>query len=264
MTPLETALIFARKNKPIFPCSPENKRPLTPHGFKDASLDEGQIRQWWQQHPMAMIGLPTGKTTGFWVVDCDGEQGKAAFQELCQQHGYTPDTLSQNTPSGGCHYLFACPPTPVKNSVSKLAPSVDVRGEGGYIIVAPSIKADGSRYVWTGKNQPVSAPEWLLALVCKTDAPATIEMANYTPDRSLDNSNRKKAYVETAIANECANVASASKGTRNQTLFQSACALFQLVASGNADEQTVQVALERAATESGLANDDGRLQSSKP
>ena len=139
-----------------------------------------------------MIGLPTGTATDIWVVDCDGEQGKAAFQELCHQHGYTPDTLSQNTASGGCHYLFACPATPVKNSVSKLAPNVDVRGEGGYIIVAPSIKADGGRYVWTGKNQPVSAPEWLLALVCKTDAPATIEMANDTPDRSLDDSNKKK------------------------------------------------------------------------
>ncbi|MCQ2363542.1 MAG: bifunctional DNA primase/polymerase, partial [Acidaminococcaceae bacterium] len=255
MVVLETALKLAQKNKPVFPCSPENKRPLTMHGFKDASVDEGQVRQWWQQQPNAMIGMPTGSTTGIWVVDCDGEQGKVAFQELCQQHGYTPETLCQNTPSGGCHYLFACPATPVKNSVSKLALNVDVQGEGGYIIVAPSVKADGGRYVWANRTPVAAAPEWLIALVCKPEAMPTAASPSRVGVRTTFGN--RNAYVETAIANECKNVACSPKGTRNQTLFQASCALFGLVASGNADENTVQAALERAATESGLANDDG-------
>src|SRR5262245_26710615 len=62
---LDTALHYALVLRvPVFPCNPDDKRPLTLHGFKDASRDEAQVRAWWTRFPDAMIGIPTGEISG--------------------------------------------------------------------------------------------------------------------------------------------------------------------------------------------------------
>ena len=62
---VDAALSYAAKNLPVFPCNASNKRPLTEHGFEDASTDPETIRRWWARWPDAMIGMPTGKRSGF-------------------------------------------------------------------------------------------------------------------------------------------------------------------------------------------------------
>jgi hypothetical protein len=42
---LQAALEYAHRGWPVFPCD-KGKRPLTKHGFKDATTDENQIRAW--------------------------------------------------------------------------------------------------------------------------------------------------------------------------------------------------------------------------
>lgn len=144
---INTALSFAGKGLPVFPCSPKTKQPLTTHGFNDATIDVYSIKAYWNKYPKAMIGLPTGSVSKLWAVDCDGQEGKDNFLELCSSHGYQPNTLIQNTPSGGCHYLFTLSKgVIIRNSAGKLAKNVDVRGEGGYIIIAPSCRSDGRCY----------------------------------------------------------------------------------------------------------------------
>lgn len=259
MSVLDLAHAHANKGHTVFPCNPANKAPLTSRGFKDASSNHRQIQDWWAQHPNAMIGMPCGQANDFWVVDCDGEEGKANFLALCQEHGYEPRTLCQATPSGGCHFLFAWPADRIiRNSASKLAKNVDVRGEGGYIIVAPSVNSTGGRYRWIGTASKASAPDWLLDMVCPPPAqPCAPQPMQAT---SNNNSNGRNAYAEAALADECAKVATACKGTRNDTLYKAANSLFQFVASGNLSEQEVQAGLERAAEACGLTADDG-LQS---
>src|SRR5690606_39406787 len=56
---------------PVFPCVPGGKRPLTGHGFHDATTDPGQVAAWWRQHPQANIGVPTGVDSGVVGVDVD-------------------------------------------------------------------------------------------------------------------------------------------------------------------------------------------------
>ena len=73
----QAALKYAEKGWPIFPCG-ANKRPLTPHGFKDASTDAEQVAQWWTDYPDAMIGLPTGALSGIVVLDIDDPEEFAA------------------------------------------------------------------------------------------------------------------------------------------------------------------------------------------
>src|SRR5580704_1479039 len=108
---LEAALSYAHGGIPVFPGNPGNKRPLTEHGFKDATTDPERIRSWWREHPQAMIGVPTGSASGVFVIDLDvdeekGIDGRKVYKDLCLKNGGTPDTIAQQTPRGGLHLLF--------------------------------------------------------------------------------------------------------------------------------------------------------------
>ena len=103
---LEAALDYARRGIPVFPTNPLDKKPLTPNGFKDATADEAQIREWWQKWPNAMIAAPTGSASGMWVTDLDLDpakkvDGMATLAQLIAQHCEIPKTLMTITPRGG-------------------------------------------------------------------------------------------------------------------------------------------------------------------
>jgi len=136
---LAAALEYAQKGKAVFPCKPGAKTPLTLHGFKDATTDEAQIRKWWTENPQAWIGMPTGKASGIVVLDIDiknGAKGNESLAALEAQHGKLPQTMCQRTQSGGWHYFFKNPSdVKLKNSTSKLGNGIDVRANGGYIIL---------------------------------------------------------------------------------------------------------------------------------
>ena len=174
---LAAALAHAARGRPVFPCG-HGKKPLTEHGFKDASTSAEIISAWWAKWPDALIGMPTGKVSGVFAVDIDqdeakGKDGEATFATLCNGHGPLPDTVESMTPRGGRHILFRHPggDTVIPNSASKLGRDVDVRGDGGYIILPPSRLPDGRQYAWEGSSDPndgvraAAAPEWLLAQV---------------------------------------------------------------------------------------------------
>ena len=70
-TMMSLALDWAKLKKPIFPCSPKKKSPLVGGGFNAATVEESKIREWWQQFPNAMVGMPTGDATDIFVLDVD-------------------------------------------------------------------------------------------------------------------------------------------------------------------------------------------------
>ena len=141
--------MYALKMKwPVFPCRVKGKEPLTPHGFKDATCDETQIRAWWTQWPNANIATPTG--LGWWVLDVDPRNGgKESLEVLTEKHGRLPDTLQQMTGGDGRHYCFATVKG-VRIGCGTIAPGLDYKGEGGYILLAPSIHPNGKAYTWDG------------------------------------------------------------------------------------------------------------------
>src|SRR6516162_3473193 len=165
---LAAALDYAKRGTPVFPVSPITKNPLTSHGFKDASIDEGVIRAWWTQSPDAMIGIPTGPRSKMWVLDTDidpikGLDGPKVLKELIAKYGPLPETLTSITPRGGEHRYFLWNGVNIRNSESRIGRGIDVRGDGGYAIVPPSMRADGTPYRWSGTvNDPVEAPKWLI------------------------------------------------------------------------------------------------------
>jgi len=151
-TMLELALqISTELGFSVFPCREKTqgnkkaKSPYTNRGYKDASSDEEQIRSWWRHFPNAMIGVPTGRENGIFVVDIDvgtDKDGEASFNELEIGDPYTCQTI---TMSGGRHLIFAYPAEyELKNTAGALGKDIDTRGDGGYIIWAGSTTTEGA------------------------------------------------------------------------------------------------------------------------
>lgn len=126
---------------PVFPCVPGEKRPLTPHGFQDASSDLGVINSWWRHQPDANIGVPTGTVGGVDVVDVDVHDtgsGYTAF-EHARRAGFVEGwAWMVRTPSGGLHAYFLHTDQGQQRSWQVPGKHIDFRGDGGYIIVPPS------------------------------------------------------------------------------------------------------------------------------
>ena len=153
----------------MFPCGPD-KRPLVPHGFKAATTDPATVRTWWGQWPDALIAVPTGEHTGIVVLDPDvrpGIDGNDTLYLLEERHGKLPPTVEALTPSGGRHIYFRHPGQPVPCSAGKLGPGLDVRGDGGYVVVPPSRNGAGG-WEWEASNpsEPAELPvAWISLLV---------------------------------------------------------------------------------------------------
>lgn len=126
---------------PVFPCVPGSKRPLTAHGFQDASTDGDVINFWWRRQPDANIGVPTGAAGGIDVVDVDVHKtgaGYAAF-EHARRAGFVEGwAWLVRTPSDGLHAYFLRSGEKEQRSWQVPSKHIDFRGDGGYIIVPPS------------------------------------------------------------------------------------------------------------------------------
>ena len=155
---LDAAIAYAAMGWHIFPCKPLQKVPATPHGVKDATTDPDKIRAWWARWPDANIGLACGEASGVYVVDIDVDETKningfAAMADL----GPTLKTVKQTTPRGGAHYFFkAAVPPRNKNG---FRPGIDIRGEGYYVVLAPSVNGVG-RYAWENPPTLHALAEW--------------------------------------------------------------------------------------------------------
>jgi putative DNA primase/helicase len=147
-------------------CDSAGKHPRTKNGVRDASTDEERIRRWWETWEDANIGVATGKEAGFFALDVDPRKGGAdALASLLAKHGKLPETRTADTGGGGVHHLFKYPDFPVKNTTGKLGPGLDIKGEGGSIVVAPSLHTSGKRYRWKNTAPIADAPEWFLRLL---------------------------------------------------------------------------------------------------
>ncbi len=147
-------------------CDKVGKHPRTRNGVKDCTTDEEQIRQWWDIWPDANIGIATGKEAGFFVLDVDPRKGgDKALAALESKHDKLPETRTADTGGGGVHHLFKYPGFAVKNSADRLGPGLDIKGEGGAIVVAPSLHTSGKRYRWRNDVTIADAPGWFLRLL---------------------------------------------------------------------------------------------------
>jgi hypothetical protein len=139
---------YAAKNWAVFPCLPESKFPATPDGFKSATTDGAQIDAWWRKNPHYNIGFYPGRADII-VVDVDVKNGALGMRTAQHLGLFDSPTLAADTPSGGLH-LFYKRPSHLKHVGNSLAlgPGLDVRADSGYVLLAPSVLAEGGRYAW--------------------------------------------------------------------------------------------------------------------
>ena len=149
---LQTALAMAKRGWQVFPV--KGKHPLKDtRGFHDATTDERQVREWWGGQNGLGIGIATGEVSGLWVLDVDGPEGEDELGALELEHGELPETIAAKTRNGR-HFYFRMNSRTVRNSTSKVAPRVDVRGTGGYVVAPPSPHPDGGTYRWEEWGHP--------------------------------------------------------------------------------------------------------------
>jgi hypothetical protein len=225
---LHHALALARPSVPVFPCRVDNKRPITEHGFYDASADSDQIRRWWTDWPSALIGVPTGAR--FVVVDCDLQHREA--QEWYARANL-PATRIHLTRSGGRHVLFQ-PHEYVRNSQGKIWKHVDSRGLGGYIIWWP---ACGYEVIDASILAPV--PDWIVRRLNPPLPPKPSRRGDFKISAGK-------------LAGVLRTVARAQEGTRNAIAYWGACRLAEMVAEGAlSDSEAIDLIVE-AASRTGL------------
>jgi Bifunctional DNA primase/polymerase, N-terminal len=155
-TPKEAALTAAFLGFPVIPCNPENKKPLFAGWPEKATTDRDTITEWWSQWPQAMIGVLTGKPSGYFVLDIDVKDGVPALEKLSKLetlHGSLVPLMTVRTPSEGLHLYLPMPEgTDIRNSAGKIGIGIDIRGTGGYVIFPGSTRADGKQYTLISKE----------------------------------------------------------------------------------------------------------------
>ena len=251
---LEAALQMADLGIPVFPCG-KDKKPITSHGFKDATTDRSQIEKWWSQHADAMIGVPTGIASGIDVLDLDNKNGKDGFAAVPDWQQRSPIVV--RTPSGGAHAWFKSTGT-LRNSASKIAPGVDTRGNGGYVIAPPSMNGVAAyRFERGGLEDVKILPEFPADLRDRIEVrpqPAPITIRKVTSTHGI-------AEVSLAATAEldaaCAEMANSREGNRNADLNRLTFLMGQLVGSGRLTEEIVEERLGAAASGAGLP--DGEI-----
>jgi hypothetical protein len=208
-----------------------DKRPATPHGFKDATADPDKIRALWAQYPGVLVGVPTGAVSGFDVLDLDIRHIEAAtrWREHCRR---LPQTRKHHTRSGGLHLLFKHDDG-MRCSAGKIALGVDTRAAGGYIIWWP---AEGFSLLCDAPAAPW--PAWFLLALRPIRPPPTAPIVR-VPDQRL-------------LAKLVTMVAGATEGERNSLTFWCACRAGEMVAEGLLSAETAIAVITEAATRCGL------------
>ena len=161
------AVIYASHFKfSVFPCRTKSKAPLTAHGCKDELKTSVKLRSGRLNGRTRILALLVAHHRAVFVLDIDGDEGQESLKKFESTHGPLPKTPLSLTGKGQ-QFFFKTTAT-VKNRV-RLAPGVDIRTDGGYVIAPPSIHPNGRRYAWevSARIDEIAiadAPAWLIEL----------------------------------------------------------------------------------------------------
>ncbi|MFI7339316.1 bifunctional DNA primase/polymerase [Streptomyces sp. NPDC050085] len=247
---------LSRTKLPALPSPHRDDPPTAPrchgecglpgHGVYDATTDPRRIRALFGAAPRATgYGIACGLSPHHLIgVDLDTKSGtdsSASLRELALRHLFTiPDTVVVATPSGGRHLWLSGPPdVVVPNSAGRLAPGIDIRGAGGYLVGPGSRTEHGvySTVPGTAHLRPAPCPPALLRLL--TPPPRTHHPAS-------DHTGQHGAGLVQFVLG-------AHEGQRNTRLFWAACRAYENGIGG-----TLADALTDAAVRTGLTEREAR------
>ncbi|MEV5441427.1 bifunctional DNA primase/polymerase [Streptomyces sp. NPDC052644] len=264
------ALDAAARGWHVFPLRPGAKRPAL-HGEsacprtgpctsghvkweQRATLDPDRIRAAWSTGAFN-VGVATGPS-GLVVVDLDAPKGKscsdapggaATFAALCERAGHAvPATFRVRTAGNGEHLYFRAPTgMRLRNTAGTLAPLVDTRAWGGYV-VAPGSTVHGAAYEVVDDRPVLELPAWLAEILAREPSKPTT--AEFRPVVSRDVSR----VAQVALERETTAVAATAEGGRNAALLRGARAVGRFVAWGDIPRHVAEEAFQEAGEAAGL------------
>lgn len=239
---------------------PKSKRPLAT-GVHDATDNWPELRKQLCDCPTANYGIATGK--GVFVLDVDGPRGFKSLKRLQAKYGPLPATAKVIT-ANGFHFYLRADGLGVRNSVSKIASGIDVRGDGGYAVGPGSIHPDGIVYRFAkGRSFDevaiAKAPRWLRQLIMRSSkSPKAASSAKPTQLTTIPEGerNRASAYVAAALGRELDRLAKAPNHHRNDTLNRCAFSLGQLLPYRLLSREVVEGKLTDTAQAIGLDDEE--------
>lgn len=195
--------------------------------MKDASHDVATVDLWWATWPDANIGLACGAQSGVVVIDIDQRHGGyASFEEWESLRGQPLDTTLIALTGGGGRHIFVQYPhdgIPIPNRNGWLN-GVDVKSDGGYVILAPGTHISGGVYRWLNWGMHIApAPSDLLQDI-----------------RDVGGSTNRNALPDAATILE-----GIAEGSRDETLFRWACKLRRQL--GDDQRSAVEILVLEAA-----------------
>ena len=223
------------------------------HGVHDASTDPARIRALFAAAPWATgYGIACGLSPHHLIgIDLDTRPGEpdpgssTALRELALRHLFTiPPTVVVLTPSGGRHlWLTGLPDHVVPNSAGRLAPGIDVRGAGGYLVGPGSRTRHGSYTTAPGTSHlpPAPCPPALLRLLLPPPVRRTGGGASAWGEPVAGG----RGLVQFVLA--------AQEGQRNTRLFWAACRAYE-----NGIGPALLTPLLQAARTTGLTDREAR------
>jgi hypothetical protein len=249
---LTAALTLASAGLAVFPCVYRQKEPASRHGFYDATTNPATIKRTFGGNFRRNLAVRTGLASDAWVLDADNLGSLTALED---RYGRLPVTRQSQT-ARGLHFWFRPAGIPIPSSASHVAPGIDVKAQGGYVVVAPSIHPDGPTYCWLNQAEIVEAPEWLVTLARKPVPPHQPII--------LPNASRGFSHLggcgAAALRREIEALTNTAPGGRNHRLNRASFCLHQLVGGGELEAGEVERCLIEAATANGLVADDGMRQ----
>ncbi len=270
MNAVDAAIAAVRRGWHVFPAGGQRNPKAPRDGWRWAewsTVDPAKVRLWLAgtdvygincgKSGLVVIDLDTAKPGsvlgGWWAGQAGITDGTDVLAALCELAGQPwPHTYTVRTPSGGQHLYFRDKPgwriTVSVGNAGGIAPMVDVRGAGGYVIGAGSVTSAG-RYEVLNDVIAEPLPAWL-ADGCEkaTSTPPA------RPAPAVPHYGRHDNYARSALDAEAGLVASAPEGSRNHQLNKSAYAVARFVIGGQLTEQTFTAVLSDAARRAGLSD----------
>jgi putative DNA primase/helicase len=154
------AVEYRRRGWSPIPIKERSKEPnlleLHPYLNRKATREELDAWRW------SGVGIVTGPVSGVLVLDVDGPEG----EEELRKYGH-PATPMVRTAGGGIHLYFKHPEHHVRTGI-RVAPGLDVKASGGYVVAPPSVGPNGRAYEWIISPQDeelADPPGWLMDLL---------------------------------------------------------------------------------------------------
>jgi hypothetical protein len=221
---------------------------LTCHGFYAATTDPDRIRAMDRRIPRGLVAIRTGSPSGTVVIDVDAPDGLKTMAKL-DEGGILPGTVTATTGSGGLHLVYRHPGVRVPSGVGKAGRQIDVKADGGYIVVAPSLHPrTGQPYRWLSDQ---------FALPLADLHPALLERLQEKPLQSYRTARRPRSgHARGRLGGLVQTLLKAAPGERNALLYWAACRAGQMVAQGAIDETTAYEVLWAAGLEIGLTESE--------